>query len=199
VGILAANDRLDTSDLGHPIVDQCIPGSSSNTDLFRHAVRILTSWSAMRCDDYFRKHTDAARNQVRKYLFARKSSCSSMKSTNHPIKPSHSSTFPGGTSFQESSSSVQFALAEFRSCEVVTQFFSLSMPPRAMGSTWSMVGYSSQNAGCVKSIFQFGWNGNASGSSRESSLSVPGNTRRSPEYRSMNPSRMNTLVQSVAV
>jgi hypothetical protein len=53
-----------------------------------------------------------------------------MKLTNQWVKPFHSSIFPGGINLQESSSSVQLALAEFRNCEVVTQFFSVSMPPR---------------------------------------------------------------------
>jgi len=51
---------------------------------------------------------------------------------------------------------------------------SLSSPPRAIGTTWSMVGNSSQNAGCVSVIFQLVWKGTTSGTTLARSLRTPG-------------------------
>jgi hypothetical protein len=69
---------------------------------------------------------------------------------------------------------VKFALAELRSIDVVTQLLGSSEPPRATGTTWSMVAASSQNAIWQVSMRQLSWNGNASGRRLEISRSAAG-------------------------
>jgi hypothetical protein len=61
----------------------------------------------------------------------------------------------------------EFIFALLRAIEVVIQFDSSSRPPREMGTRWSTVALSSQYAGCVTSVFQFGWYGNSAGSNAE--------------------------------
>src|SRR5262245_14492428 len=88
----------------------------------RHEQQLVRRLQLPLCWPISFRATSAACRQFWTVASTMDSGCRAVYSTNHDSIPSHSDTFPGGTSCQPSSSTVQFDLALLRAHDVVTQF-----------------------------------------------------------------------------